>query len=41
MAAGISTVLMWDYVFKIKVGNSVPGGHVNKFGSTDGKSLFV
>jgi len=26
MAAGISTVLMWDYVLKIKVGNSVPAG---------------
>ena len=26
MAAGISTVLIWDYVLKIKVGNSVPAG---------------
>ena len=26
MTAGLSTVLIWDYVLKIKVGNSVPAG---------------
>jgi hypothetical protein len=26
MAAGLLTVLIWDYVLKIKVGNSVPAG---------------